>query len=822
MFKLNLKIALRNLWKNKAYTAINIFGLAAGLAGFIIILLYINRESGYDKWHPTLKRSYMVALDFTEDGAKNKGSKIKALFTKMVKEQFPAVEAISIGNLHGNAKLRAEQAHKNTDEKLTSIAMDKNFFQVYPLKASIGKMEDVFTDQNAIAISQAAAKKLFGDKDPLNQVLIENRGLNAPEAKLVVKAVWDDEAQPSYFDFDVFRQTDLSVYGGELLSRNFSTMLTIRQNEDHAKIFARMNDAYIVELAKYISKNNNAKYRPTPAQARSILRDLEGISEIKLIVEPVDHLNLGTFYSSRAKQTAIYILITLASFLIVISCINYTNLALVLAQTRAKEVGVKKVLGADRLTLVKQFFSETAIQCVLAYLIALIFAELILPQLNQLLSTELVLFKSAHLLKDLRGSLFILTAVLLLSGAYPAIVLAGFLPVKVLKGNFSTARHIGTLRKTLVVCQFTIAIGLAISFLVMYAQLNFMRDKDLGLKPEQLLTLGIAKYENRNLTPEKFQAIKNRLLAINGVADVTRASEEPINDSGFSDDVVYANQTLSVESRYVDPNYLAVIGGTVLEGRTFSDQLLASDTVQSILLNETAYRALGLTSINQQVQIKGEEDLKKFNVIGKVKDIQAYGFEEPVGPTIYLASDFQFHWRRNIILRLNSPHLSSTINEIKKTWMEIEPGVDPYYVFADETFQLMNTNYETSQRIIFSFGILTLLISFFGLVGFAAYSAKIRMKEVALRRILGASTSSLLKLLNKDFLILVILANLLADAIAYIYMEKWFAGFAYRIDMPIVLFVLTNLSIILITIATVSFQSVKALKSKPAEVLKYE
>ncbi|RZK53486.1 MAG: FtsX-like permease family protein [Pedobacter sp.] len=336
------------------------------------------------------------------------------------------------------------------------------------------------------------------------------------------------------------------------------------------------------------------------------------------------------------------------------------------------------------------------------------------------------------------------------------------------------------------------------------------------------MTLDIGDFKKRNLSPAAFQSIKDRLLAINGVEDVARATEEPINDSGFSNDLSFADKKLSVESRFVDVNYLKVIGGKVVQGRDFSSNLFATDSVQSILLNETAFAKLGLTKVNQQIGINLGDDIKQFNVIGKVQDIQAYGFEQEVVPTVYLVADYQFHWRRNIILRLSPQNIATTMSNIKKTWMEIEPGRDPIYSFADETFQKMNKAYETSNKVIFYFGSLTLIISVFGLIGFAAYSAEIRTKEVALRRILGATTANLLKMLNKDFLWLVVIANILADVLAYVYMNKWFAGFAYRISMPFDMFLIANLSIVVITILTVSWQSLRAVNSNPARVLKAE
>ncbi|WP_199141925.1 ABC transporter permease [Pedobacter sp. ASV12] len=822
MFKINLKIALRNLWKNKGYTAINILGLAAGLAGFVIILLYIAKETGYDKWDPALKRTYIVAADFTKNGAENKGTKIKGLLAKVIREQISEAEIVSIGNITGRFDVKIEKDGKTINELLPSASVDSSFFSLYPLKAIYGRMEDIYTDKDAIAISATAAHKLFGNADPINQVVVQNRGVNFPPGKLVVKAVWDDKRQASVFGLDLLYQEDFKQYGNQLLNTPFTTLFRLKENVDQQKALKKINDAYIVELAKYMAQNSDANFKPSQQAALRILKEKEGITAIKLITEPISSLNLSTFYSANAKQTTIYILFALASFLIIISCINYTNLALVMAQARAKEVGVKKVLGAFKWSLIKQFFTETAIQCTIAFLLALIFAELLLPQVNRLLADNLELFKSFDVWLILGQALLILLVIMLLAGAYPAFILAGFRPVKVLKGNFSTATHIGNLRRVLVVVQFTIAIALVISFGVIFAQLNFMKQKDLGLKSDHLLSFRIAKYTNRILPPAHFESIKNRLLAIKGVEDVTRSTEQPINDSGFEDNVRYHNTTISAESRYVDPNYLTVLGAKLAQGRNFSYPLLGTDSLQSLVVNETAFRKLGLDKINSQVAIEGDDEAKKFNVIGVVKDIQVYGFDQPIMPTIYLVSDYKFHWRTNVIVRLSTHDLAQTTAAIKELWKEIEPGAEIKPVFVDEVFAKMNSSYEVSQKIIFFFGMVTLLISVFGLIGFAAYTAKIRLREIAVRRILGASTGSLLQLLNKDFVKLVLIASLLADVLAYIYMKKWFAGFAYRIDMPYLIFVLVNTAIVLITILTVSVQSLKAVKSKPVDALKYE
>jgi putative ABC transport system permease protein len=823
MFKLNLKIACRNLWKNKTYAAINIFGLAIGLAGFMIILLYINKETGYDKWNPSLKRTFIVSADFTKNGTENKGIKIKGLLSQVINEQIPEVEAVTIGGIDGRKlDLRTNKQDKENSNQFEYAAVDSNFLKVYPLQSVYGRMEDIYSDKNSLAISYSAALKIFGTADVLGKVLLNNRGVNFPEASLVIKSVWDDRKQPSSFGFDFIKGDDLSEYGNQISTTPFTTIFKLKPNANPEAVIQKINDAYIIALAKFQSGNSYANLKLTKSQALKTLKETEGITSIKLITEPISSLNLSSFYTTNPKGNTIYILCALASFLIIISCINYTNLALVLAQTRTKEVGVKKVLGAYKWSLVQQFFTETGIQCFISFLLALIFAELLLPQVNYILTDNLVLFNASHLWSILGQVGLILIAILFLSGAYPAIVLAGFLPVRVLKGNFSTSKQIGGLRKGLVIFQFTVAVSLIIGFCVMYAQLSFMKQKDIGLAKDQLMSVSIAGFEKRKLNPAGFEGIKNRLLAINGVAAVTRATEQPINDSGFEDNITYNNNTISVESRYIDPNYFDAVGAKIMMGRGYDYSLLASDSTQSIVLNETAFKQLGLSKNNTRIIIDRNDEKVKVNVVGVLKDIQAYGFESAVMPTAYLVNDYPTHWRRSIIFCLKTQNLQQTVADIKTAWEEIDPGANPKFIYADEVIAKMNSTYEISEKIIFSFGVVTLVISIFGLVGFAAFNAKMRIKEIAVRRILGATTTSLLKLLNLDFVKLVLIAMFLADIIAFIYMQKWFSTFAYRINMPILVFLVVNLSIIFITILTVSLQSIRAIKENPVKALKYE
>lgn len=820
MFNLNLKIAWRNLIKNKYYTLFNISGLAFGLAGTILILVYIKKETGYDKWNEGLDRTYMVAGDYMQNGTVFKGSKINGLFSQVAETNFPELEAVSIGNFNGrDVKLRRQNQKQEEELKWNSLYIDQNFFKAYPLQSSIGDFNTLFTDKQGVVVSSELAKRYFGDKNPVGQILTLNMGANYGEQNLLIKAVWEKEKYPSYFGMDVLFYQDLSVYGDEFATSTFSTMLRLREGTNKEALFSKLRDAYVIALAKYYSKDAG-QVKMSIAQAMNILKVQKGITSFKLIDDSVSHLNLGNFYESDAKQNMIYVLLSLAGFLILISCINYVNMALVLANERGKEVGVKKVLGAFRSNLISQFFIEVSIQAISALVLALIVAELFLPTVNTWTASNLSLFGNPNFATIALQILGIVLSVIILSTTYPALIISNFKLTNILKGGFATSPRIGTLRKVLVGVQFTVALAIVIGFLVINAQLKFMRDADLGLKPNQLMSLTIKNFKNRNLSPAQFETIKTRLLNIKGVEAVSRATEAVVNDSGFSDDISYQQNTITTESRFVDPNYFEVIGGRIFKGRDFSYKTLATDSVSSVILNQTAYKKLQLGNINQTVSIKGIEE--KLNVVGVVNDIQAYSFEQETLPTIYLLRDYPFHWRKNIIIRLSGVNIAETISTIKDTWKTIEPEFIPSYTFADEEFQKMNKSYEISGQIVFYFGLLTIMISLFGLIAIATYTAKVKSKELAIRSILGASIANLLTLLNSKFMAVVVTACVMADLVAYLLMKEWFAHFVRKIEMPWQLFIYTNLIIITISIIVISLQSLRVIRQNPATVLKYE
>ncbi|KQC01676.1 ABC transporter permease [Pedobacter sp. Hv1] len=824
MFRLNLKIAWRNLWKNKIYVSLNIFGLAAGLAGFVIILLYINYETNFDKWDPELKNVYRVGTHLVINDAEKKEEAVKGSFAKVITTNFSEVEAISFGLWAGKGPIRNYDYNGKKFETAFTIAVTtNNFLKTYPLKAVEGSFEEVYKTPKSYAISLSQAKRIFGNESPINKVITMNDG-NFNE-KMLIKAVWDDVQYPSVFALDLiggeqFNEAD----DAEFPFRYFNVLIKFRPGTDVEALTPKINAAFLQEEAKRSVRNSSPNFKLSTTEALAILKKNEGITTHELIIEPISDLNINSYFLKDPKQNTIYVLTALASFLIIISCVNFTNLAIVQATGRAKEVGIKKVLGAFRFNLAKQFLAETAIQCIIAFFFSLVLVELLLPIFNNLLSTQLSLFNSNEFFKMLSQALCIVVLVIIISGIYPAIILSGFMPIKVLKGNFYTNIEVGRVRKWLMVMQFTISGALVICFLVMNAQLNYMKNKDMGMQMDQVVALSVRKFDNRRLNPEQFQHIKNRLLQINGVKMLARATDGLIGEGIWQKDYTYNGVKTQFIARYTDLDYFKLINAKLIAGRDFSKSLYATDTIDNAIVNETVVNTLGLKNggIGQYLSYDNDGNKQKIKIIGVVKNIQSEGFEKQIKPTIYLAGNFTTIWRSRILLSLEPQNVSNTMRQITALWKEIEPEQTPILKFESEKFANLFVGYERMGKIMLSFSIITLLISFLGLLTLAAFNAKIRIKEIAIRRILGASTQAILGLLNKDLIKLVLMANILADVFAYLYIQNWFTTFAYRINLPIGLFIMVNIVTIVFTLFIVSIQSLSAVKANPVKALKYE
>ena len=817
MFKLNLKIAFRNIWKNRSASFINIAGLSLGLAGFILILLYLNFEIGYDKWSPKLKKVYKVGVHFKMGAADEWWETMPKSFIAMIREKSPDVENASITNWGEGVIEHDRQFYYD----INSRTADSTFFRTFPLTFLQGNPNTALNRPKSVVINKKMALKLFGTE----QVLGKTIRLGLKKDIHTITGVWDNQKNRTHFRADVI--VPLPMPKQEHWG-NFDAIVYFRLKDgvDPNVALPKLSRLFLDAKARWTAKNDNkvvnTKGLLTEAEAMAVLNEGKG-NKIELIYEPVDRVYTSSVFSGKSKETTMYVLAALAIFLLAIACINFTNLAIAYAGKRAREIGVKKVLGVDKKMLVVQFLFETFLQTTCAFLLGLALVELFLPYFNGLLGTELSFFGAGNIITLLLQISVVFVLVTLSAGLYPAVYFSGFLPVKVLKGNFDRSARGILIRKVLVVTQFVITCTFIICFAVMFSQLKYMRNKDMGIQKAQVLSVDLQTDKIRQLPADKFEQIHQRLKSIRGVKQVSLTSLSPWSNAGSSSgDIDYRGQSLIVQDYYIDFNYFETLGVSLKSGRGFSSANFQTDTDTArigVVVNESLVKSLGLKDPVGTVYERGGSN---YQIIGVVKDFNDKGFETAIKPSHFIVSNRGWYRYSNLLMSIDGDNPQETLRKINEEWSKIEPGFPIRTQWLDENFAKRITDYNRQGVLMQVFSIATLCIALLGLFALATYNAKVRTREIAVRRVLGASTSGILKLLNKEFVGLVAVANVIAFVIAYILMNKWLNGFAYRIEVPFLLFVLTGLFSLSLTILTVSWQAYKAAMTNPVDALKYE
>lgn len=813
MFKLNLKIAFRNIWKNRSASFINIAGLSLGLAGFILILLYLNFETGYDKWSPKLKNVYKVGVHFRIGAADEWWETMPASFISLIREKSPDVENASITGWGDEVLEHNRQFYYDLNVRQA----DSTFFRTFPFTLLQGDMTTVFNQPKNAVISKKTALLLFGTE----QVLGKTIKLGLKKEVHMISGIWDDEKNRTHFRADVI--TPMSMPTDEHWGNfSYNSYIRLKDGVDPDVALPKLTRLFMDAKARWTARNANkvinTKGLLTIAEAQAILDEGRG-NKTELIYEPVGSVYTSSVFYGKSKTTTMYVLSALAIFLLVIACINFTNLAIAHAGKRAREIGVKKVLGIEKRMLVVQFLFETFLQTTCAFLLGLTLVELLLPYFNSLLGTQLSFFAAGNALVLFLQVTVVFILVTLCAGLYPAVYFSGFLPVKVLKGNFDRSARGIFIRKVLVVSQFVITCTFIICFAVMFSQLKFMRNKDVGLQRAQVLSVRLQSDRIKEMPADKFEQIRQRLKRIEGVKQATLSSRSPWGNGGSSGDMNYLGQSLMVQDYYVGLDYFETLGIPLKSGRAFSNANFHADTAKvAAVVNESLVKEL---DIRNPIGTTYERGGEKYRIVGVVKDFNDRGFEAAVKPAHFIVSRRWYQYG-NLLLSIRAENPQETLKKISEEWAKIEPGLPFRSTWLDESFAKNMKDYQQQGILMQVFSIATLGIALLGLFALATYNAKVRTREIAVRKVLGASTTGILKLLNKEFVVLVALANVIAFVIAYILMNKWLNGFAYRIEVPLLLFVLTGCLSLLLTILTVSWQAYKAAMTNPVDALKYE
>ena len=810
MFKNYLKIALRNLRKNKAFSFINIFGLAAGLASCLLIMLYIFDESSYDKYQKDGDMLFRIAF------VNNKGETWAASAAPLafaVKNNLPEVEqSTRLMTFPDIAKMLIK--YENGFEKkqffeTNGYYVDSTFFQIFTYDFVYGNGLTALNEPNSLVISKEMAQKFFGNTNPVGKPLLINTPFG--EFNYTVKAVFDNSKYKSHIPANYFlsmRNNDMwnwvqrqtTLIGNSV----FFTYIKLKQSTD-SKLFEK-------KLQTFFDKQAGAD---TKAMGFSL----------KLFIQPVKDIylqsSIGNEIAPNGNITYLYILGSIAAFILIIACINFMNLSTARSEKRAKEVGVRKVMGAEKSSLIWQFLGESFMMCILALVIALVLVQMLLPYFNELTQKNIHFFDEPCLIFWIIG-LTLLTG--LLAGLYPAFYLSAFKPVSVLKGKILNSFSATALRKGLVIFQFTISICLVFAAIVIWQQLGYLNNEQLGFNKNQKLILPLQDgYLN---SESNYTALKNELLKYPEIKSVTSGSAYPgvanLNDMLFFSEGKTKNDNVDIHLTAIGNDYIETLGFQLLSGRTFSKDFTADSA--GIILNETAVKQLGYT-VTSAIGKKIRYDVNSFKgamqIVGVVKDFNFESLHNHIQPHGFTTTIFANRYGY-VIASLTTNNYAGLLKKIKNTWTKLNPAIPFEYSFLDQDFQ---RNYEKEQRtsgIVAYFTVIVILIACMGLFGLSAFSAEQRTKEIGIRKVLGASVSHVTMLLSKDFISLVSIAVLIASPLAWWAMNKWLQNFAYHINISWWVFFAAGLLAIIIALATISFQAIKAAIANPVKSLRTE
>ncbi len=785
MFKLNLKIALRNLWKNKGFSLINIGGLAIGLASCMVLLLYVAYEWGYDKQFSDYENTYIVI---------NNQKTAAETFSFPVTPGVLANEAqTKIAGVANVARLSDPESklitYKENNFKKAGVFADPEFLKILDYKILKGNRPQLLKNPNSIVISETLAKNLFGSEDPINKVISLNK-----DEPLQVEGVMADVPKNSSFQFDY-------ILPWNLFEKENPFIKTVGWDSN-----------FCITL---IQMQKNSDLNAANKDLRNFFRNHDQTSNCEAWMFPLTKWHLynkfenGVSVGGKIDQLKIFLL--LAFSILLIACVNFMNLSTAKSEKRSKEVGVRKAIGSSRIHLIKQFLLESFLLSLFSMMLAFILIEISLPYFNNLLNISLQINYGDWRFWSTFVALTFITG--FVAGSYPAFYLSSFEPIKVLKGFTLNGNSSLSVRKFLVVFQFVFAACLIVCTGFIYRQLNYIRLKPIGYDKNNLIEIPV---EGELYSSEKRVLLKDQLLKSGAVTDVTEfsASLTAGGNNGYGVDWPgkNPNESVLVNFRWAGYDFVKTTGMTLVSGRDFSTAF--ADTA-NVLVNEELVKIMGLKDpVGKQITWG-----RPVTIIGVLKDyIMESAYKKPAPLIMAMNGD-----KTNMILRLNpNQNLTSSLNIIDGLVKEINPAFPVERRFVDEKFEAKFRDEKLLGTLSNWFGGFAVFISCLGLLGLALYMAEQRKKEISIRKVLGASTGNILTLLNKDFIRLVLIANLIAFPIAYIIVNQWLSGYEYRVSISLLPFVGAIGLSVLIAILTVSVQSFKVAKANPIDALKYE
>ena len=793
MIKNYLRVALRNLWRHKGFSFLNIMGLTIGMSACFLVFLYVKFELSYDDFHSKGDRIYRIVTDIVNPSETLKLSVAAPAMPVAAKRDFPEIEK-TVRFDPGNMLVRRGEL-KIQEENMAYA--DSTFFEIFDFPLLKGDPVTALREPYSVVLSETAAKKYFGTADPMGQHLL----LTDQNNPATVTGIMKDMPENSELKEDML----VASYSGAADSNrdknwggfgDFSYFLLKPNTDAHA--LQKKFPAFLENHIGKFMKENNQSY--------------------VYLLEPLKDVYLKSTRGGTAtgNLTNVYVFSIVGAFILLIAAINFVNLTTARSMERAREVGIRKVIGAERMQLTVQFLGESVILCLIAFVLSVGLCALLVPSFN-FLAGKTISTGIFHHPGYIVTLLAIGVGIGLLAGLYPALVLSGFQPIVMLKGRFASGNKGMLLRKGLVISQFTISIGLIVATLLVGVQLNYMRHQELGFSKEQELVLD-TQGDNHKV------ALKEEIRGLPGVSSVAMSSNTPGSGAMNAYSIIQNQkgemQICSPDLFFVDFDYIPQYQLKLVAGRAFS-RAFGADTTQALILNEAAVSMLGYHTPQDAIGRDFSQWGRKGKIIGVVKDFHYQSLRQTIRP---LSMRIEPDDCAMISVKVQTADLKKTIASIERSWKTIIPYRPFSYFFVDDMFDRQYRAEDRFGRLFLYFAVLAIFISCLGLLGLASYSTVQRTKEIGVRKVLGASVGSIVGLLSKDFLVLVGVAFVVATPVSFFLMKGWVDGFAYRINIYSAwwIFAIGGLAAAVIAMLTISLQSIKAAIANPVKSLRSE
>ncbi|MBS1596932.1 MAG: ABC transporter permease [Bacteroidetes bacterium] len=798
MFKNFFITAWRNLLKNKTYASLNIMGLAIGVAVCLLIGVWLHRELSFDNFHPNDNEIFRISNTFKSESESFSQAPTGPAFSQLPR-LLPAVKSsCRIFFNQFNTKISDRQYVESS-----VIEVSPNFFQFFGFKLKEGNPTQCLQAANRVVLSEKTAIKYFGSEDPIGKTILVN-----DQQSMVVSGVVENAPLNSQIQYDLIFS---EKYLEERMMQQYKEDINTYWVGGWAFVYVRLQNPLQLEQTEKQINSIAAKYseKDWKENKMSYYYFLQPIRDIHL----KSHLRYDAGNNGNLAQVRVFSIVGI--IVLLLACVNYINLTTAGAIKRAKETSVRKVIGASRWQLIRQFSIETFILCAISVCLGVLLFKLLLPAFSAWIGTDYRFPLNVTTVTILVCFIFLIG---IIAGIYPAIVLSSFKPAVALKGNFSQSIRGTIIRKSLVVFQFTATIALIACIFIISQQMGFVKNKSLGFDGSAIVQIDFNRDQR---VQDRYTAIRNEFLKDKTILNVSRHEQNIVggvsNGWTTTENLKGEEISTSLYQMYADADYFNTYDMKLAAGRFFSKEI-PTDTTKSVLVNEAAVRTFGWGKPENAIGKKfGKGDHTRY-VIGVIKDFNFESLHKPVDALM-----IGYAKGSNLIsLKIDASHIDEAINHLKKTWASIVPEVPLTYSFVEERINEQYGNEQKMEGIFYGFSALSLLIACLGLFGLTTFVVDRKVKEIGIRKVLGASVTGIVKLLSADFLMLVVISLLIATPLAWYFMHKWLEDFAYRIDIKWWVFLLSGIIAILITIITVSMRAIKAALANPVKSLRTE